>query len=113
MSEGDLIVVNDSNLGLEGQVIARITKVPLAMVVCDPSATVLRDQVVSSKVEGVDNNLISHCRYRSPEDLMGYIDVDTRWCYFHLSSDGMNSINRPSEPAAVAICNCKPAPEFY
>jgi hypothetical protein len=59
------------------------------MIVCDPSATVLRDQIVSSKVEGVDNNLISHCRNRSPEDLMGYIDVEI------ISSDAMASINSP------------------
>jgi hypothetical protein len=107
MSAGDLIVVRDAALGGENQVVARITKVPLAMVVCDPSATVLRDQIVSSKVEGVDNNLISHCRDRAPEDLMGYIDVEI------LSSDGMATLNSPFEPAAVAICNCKPAPEHY
>jgi len=58
-------------------------------------------------VEGVDNNLISHCRNRSPEDLMGYIDVEI------ISSDGMATINNPFEPAAVAMCNCMPAPEVY
>ena len=38
---------------------------------------------------------------------MGYIDIEI------ISNDGMMTINSPHQPAAVAMCNCKPAPEIY